>query len=138
MMAREVLRLPWVAGPGGDQAEHRDHQTLKNTKDNLRKATSSQNNANRIKTGVRCQFKGIRPNGLGFLAKIVYNNQCVQFQTVRTDVEAALMYNYAAYLLHGEFANLNKILEDEMPTYERQLELYEMVLKKLREVNIQV
>jgi hypothetical protein len=132
-MAREVLGLPWVAGKGGDQAEHRNHDTIKNTRDNLRRATPSQNQINRKSFNNSCRFKNVHPNGLGFRTHLKYNYQHVQFLTVRTDVEAALMYNYAAYLLWGEFAHLNQIPEDEMPSYERQAELYDMVVKKLTE-----
>jgi hypothetical protein len=130
-MAREILGLPRGAGHGGYEADHVNHDTLKNTRDNLRRATHSQNIANGKTFNNSCRFKGINLSGSGFQTYITYNYQCIRFPTVRIDVEAALVYNYAADLLFGEFANLNQIPEDEMPSYERQCELYEIVLKKL-------
>jgi hypothetical protein len=138
-MAREVLGLPRGAGPGGDQAEHiKQGKTLKNTRDNLRKATPSQNQANKRNYNNSCRFKNVHPNKQGFRTHLKYDYQHVWFPTVRTDVESALMYNYAAYLLQGEFAHLNQISEDEMPSYERQVALYDMVVKKLTNVGLLV
>jgi hypothetical protein len=138
-MAREILGLLSGAGNGGDKGDHRDlYNTLKNTRDNLRVGNSFQSLANRRNFNNLCRFKGIQQTGSGFRARVCYNYQAIEFQTVKTDVEAALMYNYAAYLLHGEFANLNEILEDEMPSYERQVELYDMVFDKLRRKGVLV
>lgn len=136
VMAREVLGLPSGAGHGGNVGDHWKHDTLDNTLDNLRPATKSQSMANRRSWGIYCQFKGVSPNNLGFHAHIQHNGQHVWFLTVRIEVEAALMYNYAAYLLFGKFAHLNQIPEDEIPSEERQEELWQMVLKKLREVGL--
>ena len=132
-MAREILGLPLGAGRGGDEADHEKHDTLDNTLDRLRVATHAQNSANRRSYRVRCRFKGTSPNGSGFDASICSNYQRVCFPTMRLEVEAALMYNYAAYLLHGEYAELSVIPEDEMPTYDRQWGLYDMVVAKLRD-----
>jgi hypothetical protein len=135
-MAREILGLPWVAGKNGELADHINHNTLKNTRDNLRKVTYTQNQANKRAFGVQCRFKGIQLIRSRFRARIQCNGYSIQFQVMLIEVEAALMYNYAACQLFEEFANLNTFLEDEMPSYERQCELYRMVLNKLREVGL--
>ena len=38
----------------------------------------------------------------------------------------------------GEYAYLNIIPEDEMPTVERQWEIYDMICEKLRQKGIEV
>jgi hypothetical protein len=131
-MAREILNLPHGVGCGSDEAEHRDHNTLNNRRRNLRRATSSQNNANKKGYSLSQRFKGVRPERGKYLARIKINRSLFYLISVPKEVEAALMYNYAAYLLYGEFAELNIIPEDEMPSYERQWELYDMVVTKLR------
>jgi hypothetical protein len=88
---------------------------------------------NERKRGVRQRFKGITKNlrGNKYQSHIKINGLHVQFPSA-TEVESALMYNYAANLIQGEYAELNVIPDDEMPTYERQWQLYDMVVAKLR------
>lgn len=139
LMARELLGLPRGGGFAGDRADHQNHDTLDNTVSNLRVATPNQNGANRRNGKSRCRFKGIFPANtvrVGFQTKIVVNQEAVFLPTVEKDVDAAFMYNYAAHLVFGEFAYFNQIPEDEWPSEERQEELWQMVLKKLREVGL--
>ena len=135
-MAREIVGLPRGAGYHGDQADHIKGDIRDNTRDSLRVATRLENQVNSKRRKSRSRFKGVLPNGSGFLAKISHDKRRVYFMTVKNDVEAALMYNYAAHLLFGEFANLNEILEDEMPSYERQVQLYGIVVTKLTKVGL--
>lgn len=135
-MAREILCLPRGAGRNTYKADHKDHDAKNNTKNNLRIATPSQSAANTGRIGGRSRFKGVMLQGFGFLTRIRYKYQRVCFQTVYVEVEAALMYNYAVIRLQGEFAKSNIILEEEMPTPERQKELYEMVITKLRQIGL--
>ena len=132
-MASEVLGLSRGTRRGGVQADHiKQDQTLKNTRDNLRRVSPAQNNANqRKRKNSRSRFKGIAPHRLGFLARIKYNGQCVCFPTVRTDAEAALMYNYAAYFFWGDFAHYNDVPESEWPSEERRCQLWDLVVSKL-------
>jgi hypothetical protein len=137
-LAREILGLPRGTGYGGDEGDHKSHDTLDNTLDNLRKATRSQNQVNRRHYGIRCQFNGVTPNRSGFRAHIQYDGQQVWFPTLRSESDVAFMYNCAVEEMFGEFADLNKISEDEMPTEWRQEMIRQMVLKKLREVGLLV
>lgn len=79
------------------------------------------------------RFRCVYPSGSGFFARIHCNGRNTNLPVVRIEIEAALMCNYAAHLLYGDFAHLNEIPENEMPTTERQWELYDMVTKKLTE-----
>lgn len=136
IMAREILGLPSGAGCGGDQGDHKDHDTLNNTLDNLRVATLSQSDANRRKHGVQSRFKGVSSNGSGFHARIMYDDQRIHFLTLLMENEAGFMYRHASIKLLGEFSCVDEIPPDEMPSEERQEELKQMVEKKLREMGL--
>lgn len=139
LMAREVLGLPRGIGYGGDEAVYvKQDQTLKNTRDNLRVVTSSWKKHRR--KGDACfRFSGIYDtNRCGWQSLVTHNYQGVRFPCVKTDVEAALMYNYGAYILRGDLRHLNEIPENEIPVYERQLELYGLVVTKLMRVGLLV
>jgi hypothetical protein len=131
-MAREVLNLPRNAGSGSGVADHRNYDTLENTTGNLRAATSSQSGAHRMQWGSSRRFRRVFENCGKYTSSVFVESEVVYFTSVSIEVEAALMHNYAAYLIQKEFAELNIIPEDEMPTYERQWKLYDMVVAKLR------
>jgi hypothetical protein len=52
------------------------------------------------------------------------------------EIEAGLMHYYAATILHKDFNFPSVFPEDEMPSEERQEELWQIVLKKLMEVGL--
>lgn len=137
-MAREVLNLSRNPGHGNDVADHKNHDTRDNREENLRVATSSQSSMNIRRYGSSQGFQGIikNTNGGQYLARICIEDLRVCLHSVPKKVEAALMYNYGADLVFGEYACLNVISDDEMPTLERQWELYDMVIAKLREKNV--
>jgi hypothetical protein len=135
-MARDVLGLPQGVGHNGGMSDHEKHDTLDNTLDNLRVATQSQNTANSRNIRTFRGFKGVYPSGSGFRAAIQYKNWNTCFPVLRLETEAAIMYNYAAQTLFGEFAHLNEIFEDETPSEERLEWLWQLVFKKLREVGL--
>lgn len=103
--------------------DHKDGDTLNNTRGNLRLATSSQNSANRKASGAS-KFLGV---GVGYTVNtrksgevkrslrwqaIIYKDHkrkylgCFPF-TPEGEIEAARAYDLAATEIHGEFANLN-------------------------------
>lgn len=131
-MSREILGLPRGAGRGSNRADHIDHDTLNNRRNNLRVTTPSQNQANRRGYGCSMRFKGYDRSRRKYSARITLSGLTTHFTVVLTEVEAALMHNYAAYLVFEENAYLNVVPEDEMPTVERQWKLYDMVVAKLR------
>lgn len=93
--------------------DHKDHNTLNNTKANLRKATASQNGANKTIAKWRgtvgvCQVKGGR-----WRAYIGHNGKRINLGTFGTKEEALAARDAAAAKLHGEFAALNEDVQRE-------------------------
>jgi hypothetical protein len=136
IMAREILGLQRGTGLKGDLADHKDYDIRNDVRENLRIATPGESGVNKRDPVSQHRFKGINRAGSGFRAIVRHKYQIVHFSVMETDVKAALMYNYATYLLNGEFATLNQISEDEMPPYEQQVDLYKWVVKKLTAVRL--
>ena len=111
-MAREILGLR----PGNPlNADHKNHNTLDNRRENLRKCRVGQNTRNRRKHTLTSggKFKGIywrRERGY-WIAQIQIQKQgkrkTVHIGRFFDAVAAAKAYDEAAKRLHGEFASLN-------------------------------
>lgn len=92
------------------QGDHKDHDGLNNQKNNLRIANHSQNQANRK------SFKNSSSKYIGvcwkkaakkWQAAIYQNGSNKHLGSFINESEAAIAYNEAAKIIHGEFANLN-------------------------------
>lgn len=93
------------------RVDHKNMNTLDNTRENLRTCTPSQNAANKKvqnnkKSG---RFKGVFKRGNKFRAMIGFNNKLIHLGTFSSDKEAAEAYNKKAIELFKEFAQLNII-----------------------------
>lgn len=103
-----------------DQIDHKDGDKLNNQKYNLRVATSSQNNMNKIKVDrfkpCSSVYKGVSWNkeDKRWKAQIKLNGKMIYLGYFKDELEAANAYNKAALKYHGEFANLNKIVQMEV------------------------
>jgi HNH endonuclease len=95
--------LPW-------QVDHRDRNPLNNQKHNLRWATRSQNQINRILISQNKFGRGVvkRTYKKGFQARIGVNGKYVQLGSFKTASEAREAYDKKAVELFGQFAVLNK------------------------------
>jgi hypothetical protein len=86
--------------------DHRDGNPSNNRWSNLRRATVSQNNANRrLHRNNKCGFKGVVQNHIGrWVASIYKNGQRHHLGCFATAQEAHAAYVAAARKLFGEFA----------------------------------
>jgi hypothetical protein len=94
--------------------DHIDSNTLNNTKANLRICTSQQNNFHRKPVKQRSstsRFKGVRKRGGKWISEIRVNHIKKQIGSFETEADAAIAYNFAAKLVQGEYAYLNRTEE---------------------------
>lgn len=91
--------------------DHIDRNTLNNCRYNLRIATRSQNLANR-ESHKKCTSKYLgvcRYPHNKWQASIRKDRIRINLGIFKNEIDAALAYNNAAKIHHGEFANLNSV-----------------------------
>jgi len=101
------------------QIDHKDKNGLNNRRSNLRKATPSQNQANRErKTGTTKNYKGVyntnRRLTKPWVAYLAINYKLKNLGYYSTEREAAIAYNNAAKKYFGDFARLNDLSKISM------------------------
>lgn len=102
-MHREILGLK-----RGDtrQADHANHDTLDNSRENLRIATRIQQCSNRRINGGYAKGIRYRKDRGKWQARITYKGRLFHLGTFETAEEAYAAYREAAIRLRGEFAHL--------------------------------
>lgn len=101
---RFILRLE---GPF-PHVDHKNRNGLDCQKDNLRLATVRQNSCNYTRPVGRTGFRGVALKGGRYYVKIrLPSGVRTSFGGYKTPEEAAMAYDRAAILHHGEFATLN-------------------------------
>lgn len=106
---QQVYLHRFIARAGrGEMVDHHNGDTLDCRKQNLRRATSLQNNLNRAANRANpTGFKGVRKRGGKFTARIAVRGERTFLGAFPTAEAAARAYDAAAIRLHGEFARLN-------------------------------
>jgi len=111
LMHRQILNAP-----SGIEVDHINGNRLDNRRSNLRFATRGENIFNQRKRlrKTTSQYKGVYWNkgDSMWMARIQAKGNCIYLGNFRSEQEAALAYNTAATKYHGEYANLNIILEE--------------------------
>lgn len=111
--------------PHAKEYDHKDRNSLNNTRQNIRPSTHSQNMMNRPKVlGSDSRFRGLtwQENVCRWRVRIKVNGRTIQVGYFDYEIEAALAYNEAAKRYHGEFAQLNEIKETVQFRAEKQPE----------------
>jgi hypothetical protein len=104
-MHREIM-----SAPAGLLVDHKNRDGLDNRRANLRLATYSQNNCNKLKReNTSSQFAGVCFNKRGkrWGASIGNKGKRLFLGYFDSQIEAAKAYDEAAKKYHGEFARLN-------------------------------
>jgi hypothetical protein len=92
--------------------DHRDRNGLNNQRDNLRTATRSENNCNIAShRNSSSKYLGVHffKRDSKWCAHIEKAGKKKNLGYFETEEAAAIAYNEAAVIWHGEFANLNKV-----------------------------
>ncbi len=106
-MHREIIHPP-----GHLVVDHINHNGLDNRKANIRPATRSQNNFNRLivkREDSSSKYKGVswRKRKMRWHARIHVNGEYKFLGYFKDEIHAAKAYDEAAKKYHGEFAVLN-------------------------------
>lgn len=93
----------------GFENDHRDRDGLNNQRGNLRVATISQNQSNRLSKVGSSRFKGVSWDGVNckWYGKITVNLRVIRLGRFSDELEAARAYDAKARELLGEFARTN-------------------------------
>ncbi len=98
--------------PNGKETDHKDGNTLNNTRRNLRICSTRQNSMNRIsRKNSSSKFKGVtwHCGDRKWQAQITLKSKLLYLGSFITEKAAALAYNIAAKKYFGRFAKLNVI-----------------------------
>lgn len=105
LMHRMILRCKKK-----EEVDHKNHDTLDNRKENLRKCKHFQNACHKRKSAINTSgFKGVSWHDGRWRARIQINGRTIPIGRFRNAADAALAYNKKAKEIHGEFAVLNHL-----------------------------
>lgn len=93
-----------------NEADHRNGNGLDNQQGNLRRCTRAQNSYNKMVPVGSSNYRGVTKQAKKWKAQIrVDGKKHLHLGCFDTPKDAAIKYNEAAKLYHGEFAILNQI-----------------------------
>ncbi len=103
-----VLMHRHLMGDPPEDVDHQNRDSLDNRRQNLRKATTSQNGANCLSRGGSSRFKGVSLDRRGgWRVAIRKDHKTVHIGRFAAEEAAARAHDEAARRLHGEFARVN-------------------------------
>lgn len=107
---KTILMHCIIINSSSGNVDHKNHNTLDNRRQNIRKATMSQNHGNMKKCKRnRSGFKGVRwcKDRNKWQATLMCDGKYVEIRRFDTPEEAAHAYDAAAIKYFGEFAHVN-------------------------------
>jgi hypothetical protein len=95
----------------GLNIDHRDRDGLNNRRENLRLATRSQNQANRVSRTGASRFKGVTASKTPgkWRATVTVDKKTRAYGTYESEEDAARAYNRVAFAAWGDYALLNDV-----------------------------
>lgn len=102
-----ILMHRYLLGEPPEDVDHRSRDTLDNRRENLRKATASQNGANSMARKGSSKFKGVSGSRGLWRVALRKDYKTIHIGRFDTEEEAARAHDEAARRLHGEFARVN-------------------------------
>ena len=110
MMHREVYRKCNEELGEGETVDHKNGDTLDNRRENLRRATKSEQAHNKRKrAGCSSEYIGVRLIGSKWCGNVMKEGKNYSIGRHKTEDEAALAYNRVAAEVYGENAQLNVV-----------------------------
>lgn len=95
--------------PDGMMSDHINHDTLDNTRENLRNVTKSQSAINQRPRGGTSRFKGVNYKDGKWRVRLQIDSKRHHLGCYDDEEEAAIIYNTAAQMFYGEHAFLNQL-----------------------------
>lgn len=102
-----ILMHRYLMGEPTEDVDHQNRDTLDNRRENLRKASASQNGANSMARKGTSRFKGVSLSRGQWRVALRLNYKTIHVGRFATEEEAASAHDEAARRLHGEFARVN-------------------------------
>ncbi|ARO21566.1 hypothetical protein B2J90_29600 (plasmid) [Bacillus tropicus] len=112
----ELMHRVIMKAKKGEQVDHIDMNRLNNQKENLRIVNNSQNGMNKlVQNNSTSGYKGVswRKERKKWEAYVNKDNKRYRLGYFESKNEAAEAYNKKAIELHGKYATLNEIVEED-------------------------
>lgn len=116
--------------------DHKDGDTKNNKIDNLRGSTMQQNSCNlKLNINNTSGYKGVQVTKSGkWRSSIISEGINYHLGTFESKGDAAFAYNYAAKELHGDFSNLNTIIENVKNKQLIECKVFKKIIDKLSSI----
>lgn len=90
--------------------DHIDKNTWNNKKENLRIVSHYGNTVNKTRSRNKTSsmyYRVQKGSSKGFRAELKFNYKNIKFHVAKSEVEAAMFYDWVAKIYHGDYASLN-------------------------------
>lgn len=115
LLAHRIIMAIHVGSWDFGHIDHQNGDRTDNRISNLRFATPAENLANsKSRSGSSSQYLGVAWHGQNknWIASITKNYVTTHLGSFKNEADAALAYNRAAIEIHGDYARLNQIVEN--------------------------